>query len=150
MYITDFYISLIIGLLLSLIVTEIFGVIPGGVIVPGYLAIVCNTPSIIILSFLISFIVFGITKYILPKFVILYGRRRFVTLMVLSILIKLSFELLFPVIPFVTFEFRGIGVVVPALIANCYFKQGVKLTFLSTIIVTSLTFGIVSVLYYFI
>lgn len=148
MYISDFYMALLIGLSLSLLFTELFGINPGGIIVPGYLAIVCDTPTVVILALLISFIVFGMVKYVLPKFIVLYGRRRFVVLMFLAVLIKLAFEFVFPVIPFATFEFRGIGVVVPALIANCFLKQGIKLTVASLVPITLLTFGITSFVYY--
>jgi poly-gamma-glutamate biosynthesis protein PgsC/CapC len=149
MFMTDFYLALFIGLVLSLAVTEIFGVVPGGIIVPGYLALVCETPSAFVLVVLISLITYAIVNHVLTRFAVLYGRRRFVVTIALSVLIKLAFEFLFPIIPFVTFELRGIGIVVPALIANCCFKQGVRLTFASLIPTTLVTFGIVSIIYYF-
>ncbi|MCL2338082.1 MAG: poly-gamma-glutamate biosynthesis protein PgsC [Firmicutes bacterium] len=141
MYISDFYIALVIGLVLSLLVAEIFGVIPGGMVVPGYLAMICDTPATLVLTLLISFVAFGIIKYVMPKFVVLYGRKRFVALIILSVLIKLAFDFVFPVIPFVTFEMRGIGVIVPALIANCFFRQGIKFTLASVLATTFGTFG---------
>ena len=149
MFISDFYMALIIGLVLSLLVSEIFGVVPGGTIVPGYLALVCDTPAILLLALCISFIVFGITKFLLPRIVILYGRRRFVAHIILSVIIKLGLEFAFPLLTFVSFEYRGIGVLVPALIANCYHKQGVKLTIVSVIPITLLTFCLLSLIYYY-
>ena len=149
MFISDFYLALIIGLVLSLLVSEIFGVVPGGTIVPGYLALVCDTPIILLIALSISFVVFGITKYLLPKLVVLYGRRRFVANIILSVIIKLGLEFAFPLLTFASFEFRGVGVIVPALIANCYNKQGIKLTILSVIPVTLLTFCFLSLIYYY-
>ncbi|MCL1853254.1 MAG: poly-gamma-glutamate biosynthesis protein PgsC [Peptococcaceae bacterium] len=150
MFISDFYMALLVGLALSLLVTELFGVNPGGIIVPGYLAVVCDTPSVIVLVLLISFMVFGFAKYIMPKFMVIYGRRRFAALLFLAVLLKLALEFIFPIVPFVAFEFRGIGVVVPALIANCFLRQGVNLTLVSMIPTTLATFGIITLAYFFI
>jgi poly-gamma-glutamate biosynthesis protein PgsC/CapC len=139
---------MIVGLALSLLVSEVFGVNPGGMIVPGYLALVCDTPATVLLIFLISGITFVVTNYVLSKVIVLYGRRRFVTHIIIAILLSLVFELVVPLAGFVTFEFRGIGVVVPALIANCFYKQGIKLTMVSTVSVTLLTFGVLCLNYY--
>ncbi len=147
MYISDFYIAIVIGLALSLLVTEVFGIVPGGIIVPGYMALICDTPALPLLVLLISFITFGIVKYILPRFMMLYGRKRFVAIMILSVLLALAFEFAYPRIPFATFELRGIGVVMPALIANCYFKQGVKHTLFALIPTTAAVFGIISLIF---
>ncbi|MCL1872580.1 MAG: poly-gamma-glutamate biosynthesis protein PgsC [Clostridiales bacterium] len=148
MYLSDLYIALLIGLTVSLLASEFFGVLPGGIIVPGYLALVCDTPSVVLLAILISIITYFLVKYPLAKVMILYGRRRFVAILIIAILIKLGLEFFFPVLPFAEFEFRGIGIVVPALIANCYFRQGVKLTLTATTVTTLVTFGFVSVFYY--
>jgi poly-gamma-glutamate biosynthesis protein PgsC/CapC len=145
---SDFYIAMIVGLLLSLVVMEVFGVSPGGLIVPGYLALVCDTPAIVVLVILVAVIDFVIVKYFLSKCVVLYGRRRFVALVILAILLSLVFDLTFSLVGFTTFEFRGIGIIVPALIANCFYKQGIKLTLGSTIVVTLLTFGVLCLNYY--
>jgi poly-gamma-glutamate biosynthesis protein PgsC/CapC len=147
-FVSDFYIAMIVGLSLSLLVSEVFGVNPGGMIVPGYLALVCDTPATVLLIFLISGITFVITNYGLSKVIVLYGRRRFVAHVIIAILLSLAFELAVPLVSFVTFEFRGIGVVVPALLANCFYKQGIKLTMVSTVLVTLLTFGVLCLNYY--
>jgi poly-gamma-glutamate biosynthesis protein PgsC/CapC len=147
-FVSDFYIAIIVGLTLSLLVMEVFGVTPGGLIVPGYLALVCDTPATVLLIFLISGITYVITKYLLSKIIVLYGRRRFVALIITAVLLSLAFELAVPLFSFVTFEFRGVGVIVPALIANGFYKQGIKLTLFSVIAVTLLTFGVLCLNYY--
>ena len=108
MYITDFYMSLIIGVIGTLLFVETFGITPGGIIVASYLALVFDSPLTMVLIFLVSFITYGIVNYILPKFVILYGRRRFVATIVVAVILKLIFEAIYPLTPFPTFEFRGI------------------------------------------
>ena len=134
MYITDFYMSLIIGVIGTLLFVETFGITPGGIIVASYL-------------FLVSFITYGIVNYILPKFVILYGRRRFVATIVVAVILKLIFEAIYPLTPFPTFEFRGIGIIVPALLSNCYARQGIKLTVVSTLVMTAVVYGIMQIIY---
>ena len=44
MYITDFYMSLIIGVIGTLLFVETFGITPGGIIVASYLALVFDSP----------------------------------------------------------------------------------------------------------
>ena len=152
MYITDFYMSLIIGVIGTLLFVETFGITPGGIIVASYLALVFDSPITMVLIFLVSFITYGIVNYILPKFVILYGRRRFVATIVVAVILKLIFEAIYPLTPFPTFEFRGIGIIdrgiiVPALLSNCYARQGIKLTVVSTLVMTAVVYGIMQIIY---
>ena len=147
MYITDFYMSLIIGVIGTLLFVETFGITPGGIIVASYLALVFDSPITMVLIFLVSFITYGIVNYILPKFVILYGRRRFVATIVVAVILKLIFEAIYPLTPFPTFEFRGIGIIVPALLSNCYARQGIKLNVVSTLVMTAVVYGIMQIIY---
>lgn len=147
MYLTDLYLSLILGLTIGLIFTEITGIIPGGIIVPGYLALMLDQPITVLIVAIISMLTFLIVKFILPKFIILYGRRRFVAVIFISVFLKLIFEYIYPLLPFEIYEFRGIGVLVPALIANGFLKQGLKLTTVSTFLITLPVFLIMNFLY---
>ena len=49
--------------------------------------------------------------------------------------------------PFEILEFRGIGVIVPGLIANTMEKQGTVITIGSTLLLSGLTFIILSIYY---
>lgn len=97
MTVTNFYLAIIIGTLISLLVDELFGIQCGGLIVPGYLAMVIDDIPCILLVFAISFIVYVIVNYVLPKFMILFGKRKFAVTLLLGIFLKLVVELLFPV-----------------------------------------------------
>jgi len=149
MYITDFYLALILVLTISLIFSEIFGVSPGGIITPAYLALVFDSPTTVVSIFLIAAITYFIVVLILPKFIILYGRRQFVAMIITALLIKLLLELVYPLLPFALLEFRGIGIVVPALIANCIKKQGIKITVVSVLSTTAIVFLVMNIIYYF-
>ena len=52
MYITDFYMSLVIGVVATLLFVESFGITPGGIIVASYLALVFDNNSINFISFI--------------------------------------------------------------------------------------------------
>lgn len=148
MYITDFYMSLVIGVAATLLFVESFGITPGGIIVASYLALVFDSPITIVLILLVSFITYGIVNFILPKFVILYGKRKFVATMIVAVTLKLIFEAIYPITPFPTFEFRGIGIIVPALLSNCYSRQGIKITLIATLVMTAIVYGIMQIVYF--
>lgn len=122
MTVTNFYLAIIIGTLISLLVDELFGIQCGGLIVPGYLAMVIDDIPCILLVFAISFIVYVIVNYVLPKFMILFGKRKFAVTLLLGIFLKLVVELLFPFFPFATVAFRGVGAITPSLLAKHIFK----------------------------
>ena len=141
-----FYLALVIGLFISLLMEEILGISAGGMIVPGYLAMVCDDIPQLLLIFFISFAVYLIVNHVLPHFVILFGKRKFVATLIVGILLKLILELFFPILPFATVEFRGIGAITPSLIASSYAKQGIRYTVPAVLAAAYVTFGILSLL----
>lgn len=143
MFGTELYLSLVIGVIVSLIYAERTGVIPAGLIVPGYLALVLDQVVFVSAIFLLSFLTFLAVDRAVGKVVILYGRRRFVAMLAVGILLKLAFDALYPAMPFEVYEFRGIGVIVPGLVANAIHRQGVPHTLISTLLLSGLTFLIV-------
>jgi len=143
MFGTELYLSLVIGVIVSLIYAERTGVIPAGLIVPGYLALVLDQVVFVSAIFLLSFLTFLAVDKGVSKVVILYGRRRFVAMLSIGILLKLVFDALYPAMPFEVYEFRGIGVIVPGLIANAIHRQGVPHTLISTLLLSGVTFLIV-------
>ncbi|KZZ82573.1 poly-gamma-glutamate biosynthesis protein PgsC [Bacillus sp. SJS] len=149
MFGSDLYIALVLGVLLSLLFTEKTGVIPAGLIVPGYLALVFDQPVFLAVVFLISLLTYLIVTYGIAKIVILYGRRKFAAMLTVGILLKLAFDYTYPILPFEIFEFRGIGIIVPGLIANTMQKQGMALTIGSTLLLSGATFLLMTLYYIF-
>ncbi|MFS0788297.1 poly-gamma-glutamate biosynthesis protein PgsC [Shouchella sp. 1P09AA] len=147
MFGTDLYIALVIGVVLSLIFAEKTGIMPAGLIVPGYLALVFDQPIFLLTIFLISLLTYLIVTYGVAKVTILYGRRKFAAMLTTGIVLKLIFDFFYPVMPFEIMEFRGLGVIVPGLIANTIQKQGVAPTILSTLLLSGATFVIISLFY---
>ena len=146
MTLTHFYLAIVIGTVLSLIVDEVFGIQCGGYIVPGYLAMVCDDIACVLIGFALSLITYLIINYVLPKFMILFGKRKFAVSLIVSIILKLATEMLFPMIPFASVTFRGVGAITPSLLANSYSRQGIIYTIPATLIVTYITFGLVNLL----
>lgn len=150
---SDLYISLIIGVVLSLIYAEKTGILPAGLIVPGYIGLVFDQPIFVLLILLLSFLSYFIVTKVISNWVILYGRRKFAAMITVGIVLKLFFDFIapvaYPLIPFEMQEFRGIGVIVPGLIANSIQKQGFLPTVGSTLFLSGLTFLIMFLFHQF-
>jgi gamma-polyglutamate biosynthesis protein CapC len=143
MFGTELYLSLVLGVVVSLIYAERTGVLPAGLVVPGYLALVLDQVIFVAAIFLLSFLTFLVVDRGIAKLVILYGRRRFAAMLSVGIVLKLVFDALYPAMPFEVYEFRGIGVIVPGLIANTIHRQGAPHTILSTLLLSGVTFLLV-------
>ena len=68
---TDLYVAIILGLTLSLLFQEKFGINPGGLVVPGYLALTMDNPKSLIVILLLSLLTYMIVEFGLNKFIIL-------------------------------------------------------------------------------
>ncbi|MFD1415098.1 poly-gamma-glutamate biosynthesis protein PgsC [Oceanobacillus jeddahense] len=147
MFGSDLYIALVLGVILSLLFSERTGIVPAGLVVPGYLALVFDQPIFIAVIFGISLLTYVIVTYGLSRIVLLYGRRKFAAMLSVGIVLKLLLDYTYPVLPFEILEFRGIGVIVPGLIANTIQKQGAIITIGSSLLLGALTFVILSVYY---
>ena len=140
---TDLYVAIILGLTLSLLFAEKFGINPGGLVVPGYLALTMKDPKSLI--FLLSLLTYIIVEFGLNKFVILYGRRRFLAMLMVCMVLKILLDVFNVSMGMSLGILNGVGVVIPGLIANCYYKQGIKLTTLSTVGLSFVIFVILNV-----
>ncbi|MBM7599979.1 poly-gamma-glutamate biosynthesis protein PgsC/CapC [Virgibacillus halotolerans] len=147
MFGSDLYIALVLGVILSLLFSERTGIVPAGMVVPGYLALIFDQPIFIAVIFGISLLTYVIVTYGLSRITLLYGRRKFAAMLAVGIVLKLVLDYTYPTLPFEIFEFRGIGVIVPGLIANTIQKQGAVITIGSTLLLSGLTFVILSVYY---
>ena len=76
-------VSIGVGLIVSLLFTEVFGLTVGGMIVPGYLALYLGHPATVVLTFVAAFITWGCVVS-LNRWAILFGRRRVVITMVVG------------------------------------------------------------------
>ncbi|MBL7564708.1 poly-gamma-glutamate biosynthesis protein PgsC [Staphylococcus saccharolyticus] len=139
---SELYFSLFVGVVLSLIFAEKFGINPAGLVVPGYLALIFDQPVMLLSVLIISCLTFFIVNNGISKWVILYGRRKFAAMILTGMVLKFIFDLLYPLTPFEMVEVSGIGVVIPGIIANTIQKQGVVITLSTTMLLTCITYVI--------
>ncbi|MDY2737733.1 poly-gamma-glutamate biosynthesis protein PgsC [Intestinibacter sp.] len=143
MGISELYVAIILGLTLSLLFQEKFGINPGGLVVPGYMALSLSDPKGIIVIFLISLLTYMIVEFVLNKFLILYGRRRFLALLFVSMILNLVITSVNASMGDALGALEAIRIVIPGLIANAYYKQGIKLTVASSLGVSLVVYGII-------
>jgi|TARA_Y100001970_G_scaffold63117_1_gene80750 poly-gamma-glutamate biosynthesis protein PgsC/CapC len=123
-----------LGIVLSLLLSETLGVTAGGIIVPGYMALYLHQPLQVIITILVAILVWGIIQ-VLGKKVFLYGKRR----IVLALILGFFFGFIsrnFIYLPQEIGSAAVIGNIIPGLIANWMDRQGVIRT-VSVVILTA-------------
>ncbi len=144
-----------IGLILTLVITEAFGLAAGGLVVPGYMALSLLQPWSFALTILIAFGTFVLVRT-LAIYIIVFGRRRTALMIVTGYLLGALVDLLVGggiVIEAASvasdsaqagatggqpwfFEISVIGYIIPGLIAIWFDRQGILAT-LSGLMLTS-------------
>ena len=119
--------SLAIGLVVSLIFTELYGISAGGMIVPGYFALSFGRPHDLVLTVACAALTLGIVRFLSHRMII-YGRRRIVLMLLVGFLVgsvtrgALHGLTIHGGMPAGTFQV--IGFIVPGLIALWCDRQG--------------------------
>jgi poly-gamma-glutamate biosynthesis protein PgsC/CapC len=131
----------IIGLVIGFIFYEITGISPGGVIAPAYLALFVNEPDRIIITIIISLVICLIIRFMSANLVV-YGRRRLLLAVVLSLFLKLLIDSVIQPADIIKFDMQSIGYIIPGLIANDLSRQKIVPTLLSVGSVTLIIFQI--------
>lgn len=126
-----------LGLVVSLVFSETLGLAAGGMVVPGYLALMIHDPGRIAGTILVSLLTYYSIR-VFSNYMFIYGRRRTVVIIIVGFLFGwLSREFLMIGLPDgQTLEFQAIGYIIPGLIANWMERQGVLET-LTTMIVAA-------------
>ena len=130
-----------LGIVISLFLTETLGVMAGGVIVPGYIALYLHDPLRIIVTFLASLLAFGIVQ-LLSRFIFIYGKRRLVLSLLLGFLIGYLSKIYMGQ---EDANLAVIGNIIPGLIASWMDRQGVVRT-ISVILMTAGTVQLLLIL----
>lgn len=124
-----------IGLLITLVWIGITGLYPGGIIVPAYLVLYVNQPVRLGTTLLIALLTAGLYR-IASAWLILFGRRRLVFMLMTGGLLVFLFRRIVPGFSISSIEFQVIGWIIPGLIANHIERQGAPRTIASLVIVT--------------
>lgn len=145
-----------VGLAVSLIFSELFGLAAGGMVVPGYFALFLDQPINISMTIVASLLTFFLI-HLLSNIVIVYGKRRTVLMILVGFLVRSLFDAL-PVWalaplqalqvqqPLETAEpVQVIGYIIPGLIAIWLDRQGVVET-LSALFIASTAIRLILIL----
>ena len=139
--------TLLIGLFIAVIYVEIMDVYPGGIIVPAYMALYLDQPLRVLATILIAFLSLYTYK-LLSRFLILFGRRRFVLIVLLGAVWAQIWFFLLPHFFSAPLGLRAIGWLIPGLLANNLEKQRLVPTLASMFVVSITTFFLVRLLFW--
>ena len=140
--------TLLIGLVVAVLYVEIMDVYPGGIIVPAYIALYLDQPLRVLVTILIAFLSLYSYQF-LSRFLILFGKRRFVMLVLLGAFWAQIWFLLLPHLFSDPLGLRAIGWLIPGLLANNLEKQKYFPTLASMFIVSIFTYFLVKLLAWF-
>ncbi len=141
--------TLFIGLIIGFLFYELTGISPGGVIAPGYFALYVHQPNKIVMTIIITFIVWGLLE-ILSRNLIVYGRRKLLIALLLSFSLKLILEQWIQPLQHFPVDLQSIGYIIPGLIANEMSRQRWIPTISALAIVTAIVFFTLNILQPFI
>ncbi len=113
-----------IGIVVSLLVEEITGYSPGGVVVPGFVALALHEPSEVVATLAVALLALGVYRLLEPR-MLLYGRRRFGFLVLTGLLLKAGLLGFLPQFGVLPYGLLVIGYVVPGVLADTCARQGV-------------------------
>ncbi|MEN6310651.1 MAG: poly-gamma-glutamate biosynthesis protein PgsC [Acidobacteriota bacterium] len=134
--------TLLVGRLLALLGTEATDVSPGGLIVPGYLALYLDRPLRVLATMAAALLTLLIYR-LLARRLILFGRRRFVLMVLAGALLSEAWFVALPRLDAAPLEFRVIGWVIPGILASNLARQKFLPTLASAVTVSALTFAVV-------
>jgi len=128
-------ISIAVGLIVSLLFTEAFGLAAGGMIVPGYFALWLDRPACIALTLVAALLTFAVVKLV-SQAAIVYGRRRIALMLITGFVIGAGMRALAMYCPGQCDSLSNgqewlsvIGFIIPGLIALWIDRQGLVETF---------------------
>ncbi len=123
----EYVLTLSLGLIVSLILYDGLWIAAGGMVVPGYAAYMLGNPLLLAISLAAGFVAFLLLSG-MSRFAIFFGRRRFVTAILLGM--AANFLVVHGLI-FITkkpIAVPDFGYVVPGLLATWLDKQGIIAT----------------------
>lgn len=131
--------SIGLSVVLGFLASEFLGISAGGLVSPGYLALFLEQPLRLASTLALALAIFLAVR-LLDRFVIIYGRRRFMATILLGLLGTWLLErALFASatmgadLPFGA-DLRAVGYIIPGLIANDMLRQGILKTVALTLL----------------
>ncbi len=142
-------IAIAIGIAVSMLFYEKQNLVPGGVIVPGYVALTLDRPYLLLSTFAVAIVTLLAVKKI-SNHLVLFGRRKFSFMMLMSFAIAWAIQSLVAIGLTIsqvasigpTGIFQVIGFIIPGLAANSMERQGITKTMYALTVVSVITYVI--------
>ena len=125
---------IIFGVLASIVFHELTQISPGGIIVPGYIALLMDDPLRVAVTVALSLLTWGAVRR-LSEHVILFGRRRFAVFIIVSFLLRFAMGFATTEADLPVTAAMVIGYLVPGILAHEIDRQGVVKTLSSMLMV---------------
>ena len=125
---------IIFGVLASIVFHELTQISPGGIIVPGYIALLLDDPLRVAVTVALSLLTWGAVRR-LSEHVILFGRRRFAVFIIVSFLLRFAMGFATTEADLPVTAAMVIGYLVPGILAHEIDRQGVVKTLSSMLMV---------------
>jgi poly-gamma-glutamate biosynthesis protein PgsC/CapC len=130
--------TLLLGLVLALLWAEITDVSPGGIIVPGYFALYLGQPLRVAATLAAALATLAVYKFLVGR-LILFGRRRFVLLVLVGAVLSQAWSLVLPRSLAAPAGLHVIGLIIPGILASSLARQKLLPTLASLVAVSTLT-----------
>jgi poly-gamma-glutamate biosynthesis protein PgsC/CapC len=134
--------TLLLGLVLALLWAEITDISPGGIIVPGYFALYLGQPLRVAVTLVAALATLAAYRLLASR-LILFGRRRFVLLVLVGAVLGQAWALALPSAAAAPAGLHVVGLVIPGILASSLARQKAGPTLASLLAVSALTFAIV-------
>ena len=138
-----------IGLAVSLVFSELFGLAAGGMVVPGYIALYLHRPLDVLLTLVAALVSYFIV-YLLANVIIIYGKRRTVLMILVGYLVRMLMDSFADGAVgnfggLTSVEVSVIGYIIPGLVAIWIDRQGLAET-ISTLLTASIVVRLLLIL----
>lgn len=133
-----------IGLAVSLVFSEVFGLAAGGMVVPGYIAVALKDPVDVLLTLITGVLTFAIV-HAFASVAIVYGRRRTVLMILVGYILGALVRLLHLPVGEPGSELAVIGYIIPGLIGIWIDRQGLVET-ISTLLTAAVVVRLLMIL----
>ncbi len=127
----------VLGIVAALLVDELTGYSPGGIIVPAFLVLTLHVPTQFLLTVGVAIVAFWV-GLLAQSWMLLYGRRRFAFLILTGLILKMALDSWLPLVGVFPFGLAIVGYVIPGVLADNIIRQGIWPTLASMLLATAL------------
>ncbi len=130
--------TLIIGVLVSLVFYELTGVVAGAIIAPGYIALLLDDPRALLAIF-VAVAATHLVVSLIAAPLFLYGTRRLSVTILVGLVFATGIAAMRGELASELLVWAGLGYIVPGLIAHQWYRQGIVPTLLGIAIAAPVT-----------